>query len=69
MRRCFVGFMCSDGFVYACFVCELRSERERLSLRVHNILNLHWEGTLAMQQTRKIENRNVEPSPVVAGKH
>jgi hypothetical protein len=29
----------------------------------HNILNQHWEGTLAspnMQQTRKIENRNVE---------
>jgi hypothetical protein len=33
----------------------------------HNILNQHWEGTLAspnMQQTRKIKNRNVEPSPV-----
>jgi hypothetical protein len=30
---------------------------------LHNILNRHWEGTLAspnMQQTRKIKNRNVE---------
>jgi hypothetical protein len=30
--------------------------------KIHNILNQHWEGTLAspnMQQTRKIKNKNV----------
>jgi hypothetical protein len=34
-----------------------------LRLLLHNILNQHWEGTLAspnMQQTRKIKNRNME---------
>jgi hypothetical protein len=41
-----------------------------LKLDIHNILNQHWEGTLAnMQQTRKIKIRNVEPSLVVVGKY
>jgi hypothetical protein len=45
---------------------KLKSRWKKLLVLIvtnHNILNQHWEGTLAspnMQQTRKIKNRNVE---------
>jgi hypothetical protein len=44
------------------FQIKLSSHGSNLN-SIHNILNQHWEDTLAspnMQQTRKIKNRNVE---------
>jgi hypothetical protein len=60
------------GAEYVTKVRVVEAVYDQAEAKRHNILNQHWEGTLAspnMQQTRKIKNTNVECMADPMGPH